>query len=84
LYYTAFPMARMVHARLDDETDGLLRRLRRSTGLQDSELIRRGLRALDALAGRPGRPNVIGLGAFASGVSDLGSSKRHLDGFGGS
>jgi Ribbon-helix-helix protein, copG family len=77
-------MAKVVHARLDDETDGLLRRLRRSTGLGDSELIRRGLRALDTVSAGKGRPSVIGLGAFASGVSDLGSNKRHLDGFGGS
>ncbi len=77
-------MAKMVHARLDEETDGLLRRMRRSTGLGDSELIRRGLRVLDTLSGRRGRPQVIGLGAFASGVRDLGSNKRHLDGFGGS
>ena len=75
-------MAKMVHARLDPETDEVLRRLRRSTGLGDSELIRRGLRVLDSLSGRHGRHNVIGIGAFASGIPDLGSNKRHLDGFG--
>jgi hypothetical protein len=77
-------MPKVVHARLDDASDHLLRRLRRNTGLGDSELIRRGLRALDALSGAKGRPSVIGLGSFASGVRDLGSNKRHLDGFGGS
>jgi hypothetical protein len=77
-------MAKMVHARLDTETEGRLRRLRRSTGLGDSELIRRGLRVLDTLSGSQGRPSVIGIGAFASGIRDLGSNKRHLDGFGGS
>jgi hypothetical protein len=75
-------MARMVHARVDEETDALLRRLRRSTGLGDSELIRRGLRALAAVSARRDRPGVIGLGAFASGIRDLGSNKRHLEGFG--
>ncbi len=75
-------MARMVHARLDEETDGVLRRLRRSTGLGESELIRRGLRALGAVSARRGRTGVIGLGEFASGIRDLGSNKRHLDGFG--
>ena len=76
-------MAKVVHARLDDESDKLLRRLRRNTGLGDSELIRRGLRALDVLSGQKSRPTVIGLGAFDSGIHDLGSNKRHLDGFGG-
>jgi hypothetical protein len=75
-------VARMVHARIDEETDAVLRRLRRSTGLGESELIRRGLRALDAVSPKPGRPRVIGLGAYASGIRDLGSNKRHLDGFG--
>jgi hypothetical protein len=74
----------MVHARLDSETDAVLRRLRRSTGLADSELIRRGLRVLATFSEESGRGRVIGLGAFASGISDLGSNKRHLDGFGGS
>ncbi len=77
-------MGKMVHARLDAETDSLLRRLRRSTGMGDSELIRRGLRVLETLHARQGRPGIVGLGAFASGIPDLGSNKRHLDGFGGS
>jgi hypothetical protein len=45
-------------------------------------VIRRGLRALDAVSGDKGRRAIIGLGAFASGIRDLGSNKRHLDGFG--
>jgi len=75
-------MSKMVHARLDPDTDNLLRRLRRSTGLGDSELIRRGLRVLETLQAGQGRPGIIGLGAFSSGIADLGSNKRHLDGFG--
>ncbi len=75
-------MARMVHARLDEETDGVLRRLRRSTGLGESELIRRGLQALDAVSARRTGRGVVGLGEFASGIRDLGSNKRHLAGFG--
>ena len=60
----------------------LLRRLGRATGLSDSELLRRGLGALEAVSGRSGRPRIIGLAAFASGQPDLGSKKRHLAGFG--
>jgi hypothetical protein len=75
-------MAKIVHARLDDENEALLRRLGRATGLSDSELLRRGLCALGAVSGRPGRARVIGLAAFASGRPDLGSNRRHLAGFG--
>ena len=75
-------MAKLVQARLDDETDGLLRELRRRTGLSDSELVRRGVRSLaNALPARPGVA-VVGVGQFSSGVRDLGSNKRHLTGFG--
>lgn len=60
----------------------MLQRLKRSTGLSDSELVRRGLEALAQV--QPGaRPErVIGIGKFDSGVGDLGSNKRHLRGFG--
>jgi hypothetical protein len=75
-------MAKTVHARLDDQSEAALRRLRRDTGLGDSELLRRGLRALAAVSGSSGARKIIGLGAFASGQPDLGSNKKHLSGFG--
>jgi hypothetical protein len=75
-------MAKIVHARLDDDSEALLRRLGRDMGLSDSELLRRGLSALQAVSGRSGRPRLIGLARFASGQPDLGSNKRHLAGFG--
>jgi hypothetical protein len=74
-------MAKMVHARLDEGSERTLARLRRATGLSNSELLRRGLRAFDLMQGGGGR-RIAGLGAFASGMPDLGSNKRHLAGFG--
>jgi hypothetical protein len=75
-------MGRIVQARLDPETLQLLTRLRRSTGLSDSELLRRGLRQL-AEGGRAARrPRIVGVGKFASTVSDLASNKQRLQGFG--
>jgi len=75
-------MSRIVHARLDEESDKRLTRLRRSSGLSESELLRRGLRALDAVSVPGRRTRIVGLGGFASGLRDLGSNKRHLRGFG--
>jgi hypothetical protein len=72
----------IVHARLDEETRLILARLRRRTGLRDSELIRRALRALDAGPKARPRPRIVGLGEFDSGLGDLASNKRHLHGFG--
>lgn len=75
-------MARSVHARIDRETEALLDRLRRRTGLSESELLREGLKAVarDRLLDHDTR--IAGLGQFASGRKDLGSNKRLLAGFG--
>jgi hypothetical protein len=75
-------MAQLVQARLDDETDAILKDLRRRTGLSESELVRRGLRSLAALSPPAKKLRVVGVGRFASGVHDLGSNKAHLQGFG--
>jgi len=40
------------------------------------------LRVLEASYLRKKKRGVIGLGKFSSGVSDLGSNKKHLSGFG--
>ncbi len=75
-------MAKLVQARLDDETDQLLKELRRRTGLSDSEIVRRGVRSLAALSRPAAETRVIGTGRFSSGVRDLGSNKEHLKSFG--
>jgi hypothetical protein len=75
-------MSRLVQARLDDETDGILEELRRRTGLSNSEIVRRGVRSLAALSRPASLIRVVGMGGFSSGVRDLGSDKKHLKGFG--
>jgi transposase InsO family protein len=75
-------MGRIVQARLDEETLHLLTRLRRRTGLTDSELLRRGVRRLARDVGPPPRRRIVGVGKFASNVSDLATNKRYLKEFG--
>ncbi len=75
-------MTKIVHARLDAKSHELLQRLRRSTGLTDSDLLRRGLRTLAEQSEPRSTPRIVGLGKFASGRPDLGSNKDHLRGFG--
>jgi len=75
-------VGRIVQSRLDPETLDLLTRLRRRTGLSDSELLRRGLHRLAENRPRARRHRIVGVGKFASKVTDLGSNKRHLRGFG--
>jgi hypothetical protein len=77
-----YDMSRLVQARLDRRTGQMLSRLRRVTGANDSEIVRRGIAALNATIPQPPARRVRGLGQFASGRSDLGSNKKHLEGFG--
>jgi Arc/MetJ-type ribon-helix-helix transcriptional regulator len=77
-------MRDIVHARLDENTRKILLRLKRRYGWSDSEVVRQGIRALSetetALQDRA--KQIVGLGKFKSGISDLGSNKDHLRNFG--
>jgi hypothetical protein len=74
-------MSRIIHARLDADTESMLRQLGRAFGWSDSQVVREGIRVLSGLSAR-GRRRVVGLGRFCSGLPDLGSRKAHLKGFG--
>jgi hypothetical protein len=75
-------MKATVQARLDAPTQRALDRLVRRLGRSPSEVVREGLRLLDSCQPRPNATQIVGLGKFESGISDLGSHKRHLEGFG--
>jgi hypothetical protein len=79
-----YDMSRIVQARIDAATEKALARLRRRTGLTDSEIIRKGLELVGQIAPRVRAKQIYGLGRFSSGRPDLGSNKKHLVGFGGS
>jgi hypothetical protein len=70
-----------IQARLDDCSRRRLAALVRALGWTPSQVIREGLRILKASRLRKKRQGVIGLGKFRSGVSDLGSNKKHLKDF---
>ncbi len=75
-------MSRVIHARLDVDTDSLRNELQKQLGWSDSQIVREGIKALAALTRTSTNRKIVGLGRFKSGVSDLGSNKRHLEGFG--
>jgi len=75
-------MERNVQARLDQRSQVALERLVNRLGWSPSRVVREGVHLLDAYyAGSPAR-RVIGVGKFDSGIPDLGSNKKHLQGFG--
>ena len=75
-------MGSAIQARLDDLSRKRLAVLVRELGWSPSQIVREGLRVLEASYLRRKKRGVIGLGKFSSGVSDLGSNKKHLRGFG--
>lgn len=75
-------MGQTVQARLDRESRKKLDRLMRRLGWSPSKVVREGIRLLAACQANEAPKRIIGLGRFASGVSDLGSNKARLKGFG--
>ena len=76
-------MSRIIHARLDEQTERLLRELERRLGWSDSQVVREGIKALNVLLVPKRSRQIVGLGRCRSGLRDLGSNKAHLKGFGG-
>jgi hypothetical protein len=75
-------MKQNVQARLDRRSLLALERLVNRLGWSPSRVVREGVHLLDACYAGPSAKRVIGVGKFASGLPDLGSNKKHLQGFG--
>lgn len=75
-------MSRVLQARIDDDDDAFVDELKASTGWSDSEVVRQGIQSLKDSFGKKRKRRIVGIGEFDSGISDLGSNKKHLEGFG--
>jgi len=74
-------MAATVQVRLNGETLAEFESLRRQ-GLTTSEVLREGIH-LAAQKRRPAkRPKLIGVGMYDSGITDLSTNKKYMEGFG--
>jgi hypothetical protein len=81
LWYNRF-MNTTVQARLDRRSQAALESLVKHLGWSPSKVVREGVRLLAACYGTPSHRKVAGIGRFASGIPDLGSNKKRLEGFG--
>jgi hypothetical protein len=72
-----------IQARLDGRSRKRLEVLVRNLGWTPSQVVREGLRVLEASYLLRKKQGIIGLGKFRSGLSDLGSNKKRLREFGG-
>lgn len=76
-------MKATVQARLDEESQAALDRLVQRLGWSPSEVVRESLRLMVLHhEGAPKKRKIAGIGEFDSGVPDLGSNRKHLEGFG--
>ncbi len=75
-------MSQVLQARIDDNTAALLEELKSQFGWTDSEIVRRGIRALREVVVKKQKRQITGLGEFDSGIPDLSSNKEHMQGFG--
>lgn len=78
-------MKAYIHARLGDADRAVLKRLKRSMGRSESEILRRGLQLVAAEEGQ--RRSALALagtsvGRFKKGPRDLSTNRKHLEGFG--
>jgi hypothetical protein len=75
-------MATTVQARFDTKAEAALKKLIRSNGWTTSQALRECvLRVYEQTAAKP-RPRLIGAGCFDSGIGDLATNKKHMEGFG--
>jgi hypothetical protein len=75
-------MKTSVQARLDSESSEALEMLSRRLGLSHSEIVRASLRLMVQQYPAPRRREIIGAGQFDSGIGDLVTNKKHMEGFG--
>lgn len=75
-------MGNTIQARLDQRTQKRLAALVRAYGWTPSHVVREGIRLLEQTRLRGKKRAIIGLGKFDSGVRDLATNKKHLEGYG--
>ena len=75
-------MSRVVQARLDEETESLRSQLQQQLGWSNSKIVREGIKLLSALTPKKGKRKIIGAGKYDSGVPDLASNPKYMEGFG--
>ncbi|MGD0729878.1 MAG: hypothetical protein ABR956_01345 [Terracidiphilus sp.] len=75
-------MGATVQVRLDEKSEAALKRLVRAKGCTPSQAVRESLvKDAEQLAEKP-RPRLIGIGCFDSGLTDLATNKKYMEGFG--
>lgn len=75
-------MGTTVQARLDEKAQAALRSIAKGEGWTASRVIRECLIEGEERRKAKSRPRLVGAGCFDSGVTDLATNKKHMEGFG--
>jgi len=75
-------MKMVVQARLDEETKAALDRLVQRRGWTTSRVVREGIRLVEKRHASAPRRKLIGIGKYDSGLPDLATNKKYMEGFG--
>jgi hypothetical protein len=75
-------MKTTIQARLDPESRQALETLTRRLGLSPSEIVRASLRLMVKQHTISPKKKFLGIGKFGSGIGDLATNKKHMEGFG--
>ena len=68
--------------RLDDEIQADLESLAKSLGVSQSDVLREGIRLMKEKHTPQPRKKLIGVGMFSSGLTDLSTNPKYMEGFG--
>ena len=68
--------------RLDDEIQADLEGLAKHLGVSQSEVMREGIRLMKEKHKPQPRKKLIGVGMFSSGLTDLSTNPKYMEGFG--
>ncbi|MGA3035712.1 MAG: ribbon-helix-helix protein, CopG family [Terracidiphilus sp.] len=75
-------MAAVVQTRLDEETKAALEQVARQQGKSVSDLLREGIRVVVKHHSASPRRKWIGVGKYDSGIPDLSTNPKYMEGFG--
>lgn len=87
-YQYIYIMSKVITLRADKETVSLIKHLSQIKGVNESEVIREGIRALERETISEGatpkkkQQRLVGIGSVTTGISDLTTNKKYLAGFG--
>jgi hypothetical protein len=75
-------MGAVIQTRLNEATKAALKNAARQQGRSVSELVREGVELVISRHSASPRRKIIGVGRFKTGIPDLSTNPKHMEGFG--